>query len=50
MYIPNLETLKRVLKSIAHRSINPDVLSNVPVAPDIQRSKPKFPKGSKVFY
>ena len=50
MYIPNLETLKRVIKSVSRRPINPDVLRNVPVAPDIQRSKPKFPKGSKVFY
>lgn len=50
MYIPNLETLKRVIKSISRRPINRDVLRNVPIAPEIQRSKPKFPKGSKVFY
>lgn len=50
MYIPNLETLKRVLKSIAQGPIDPDVLRNVPIAPEIQRNKPKFPKGSKVFY
>ena len=50
MYIPNLETLKRVIKSISRRPIDPDVLSNVPIAPEIQRSKPKFPKGTKVYY
>lgn len=50
MYIPNLETLKRVIKSIAHGPIDPDVLRNVPIAPEIQRHKPKFPKGTKVFY
>lgn len=46
MYIPNLETLKRVIKSVAHGPIDPDV----PIAPEIQCGKPKFPKGTKVFY
>ena len=50
MYIPNLETLKRVIENISRRPDVPDVHPNLPEVEVIKSRQPKFPKDIKVFY
>ena len=50
MYIPNLETLKMVVKILSRRPDVPNVHPNLPEVEIIKGRQPKFPKGSKVFY
>ena len=50
MYIPNLETLKRVIKGLRRYPSPPNMPSCGPVVESIKRNEQKPLKGSQVFY
>lgn len=50
MYIPNLETLKRVIKGLRRYPSSPNMPSCEPVVEPIKRNEQKTLKGLQVFY